>query len=261
MDIGDSTISIYILLFIMGGGFLAGFVDAIAGGGGLISLPVLLATGMPPHLAIGTNKFSATFGAVMSAWQFWRAGKVDVHLMKRALPCTFAGAVLGCICMLHLSAQWLQPIIIAALVATILFVFSRGSSMGAVNTYQGETKRNLALAMAAAGAIGFYDGFIGPGTGTFLIVAFVSLGFDFIIAAGNAKVLNLMSNLTSFVLLVYWGKILYIYGAAMAVCLFAGAYLGSRLAIRRGTAFVRAIMLVVTTVLIIKLALDYVGLL
>ena len=261
MDIGDSTISIYILLFVMGGGFLAGFVDAIAGGGGLISLPVLLATGMPPHLAIGTNKFSATFGAVMSAWQFWRAGKVDVHLMKRALPCTFAGAVLGCICMLHLSAQWLQPIIIAALVATILFVFSRGSSMGEVNTHQGETKRNLALAMAAAGAIGFYDGFIGPGTGTFLIVAFVSLGFDFIIAAGNAKVLNLMSNLTSFVLLVYWGKILYIYGAAMAVCLFAGAYFGSRLAIRRGTAFVRAIMLVVTTVLIIKLALDYAGLL
>ena len=71
MAIGDSTISIYILLFVMGGGFLAGFVDAIAGGGGLISLPVLLATGMPPHLAIGTNKFSATFGAVMSAWQFW----------------------------------------------------------------------------------------------------------------------------------------------------------------------------------------------
>ena len=82
-----------------------------------------------------------------------------------------------------------------------------------------------------------------------------------IIAAGNAKVLNLMSNLTSFVLLVYWGKILYIYGAAMAVCLFAGAYFGSRLAIRRGTAFVRAIMLVVTTVLIVKLALDYAGLL
>ena len=145
MDIGDSTISIYILIFVMGGGFLAGFVDAIAGGGGLISLPVLLATGMPPHLAIGTNKFSATFGAVMSAWQFWRAGKVDVHLMKIALPCTFVGAVLGCACMLHLSAQWLQPIIIAALVATILFVFSRGSSMGAVNTYQGETKKNLAL--------------------------------------------------------------------------------------------------------------------
>lgn len=262
MDIlGDGTMSLYVLLFVMVGGFLAGFVDSIAGGGGLISLPVLLAAGMPPHLAIGTNKFSSTFGAAMSAWQFWRAGKVDVHLMKRALPCTFIGAATGCISMLYLSAQWLQPIIIVALIGTVIFVCCRGSSIGAVNTYQGETAKNLALAMAAAAAIGFYDGFIGPGTGTFLIVAFASLGFDFIIAAGNAKVLNLMSNVTSFVLLVYWGKILYTYGIAMAVCLFAGAYFGSRLAIRRGTAFVRGIMLVVTGILIVKLALDYAGLL
>lgn len=255
------TVSIDILLFIMGGGFLAGFIDSIAGGGGLISLPVLLAAGMPPHLAIGTNKFSATFGAVMSTWQFWRAGKIDTHLIKRTLPCTFAGAVIGCTFMLHLSAQWLQPIIIAALIGTILFVCFRGNTIGSVNTYRGETKKNLVLAMIAAAAIGFYDGFIGPGTGTFLIVAFASLGFDFITAAGNAKALNLMSNVTSFVLLIYYGKIWYSYGIAMAICLFAGAYFGSRLAIRSGTAFIRAIMLAVTGILIIKLILDYVGLL
>ena len=215
-----TTLSASLLLFIMAGGFLAGFVDSIAGGGGLISLPVLLAAGLPPHLAIGTNKFSATFGAVMSAWQFWRAGKVDMGLLKRILPGTFVGAV---------------------------------------STYSGNTRGNVLAALVMALAIGFYDGFIGPGTGTFLIVGFATFGFDFVTAAGNAKILNLMSNVTSFVLLIWWGQILYVYGIAMAVCIFTGAFFGSRLAIRRGTGFVRLVMLAVTIVLIGKLGLSYFG--
>ena len=217
-----TTLSASLLLFIMAGGFLAGFVDSIAGGGGLISLPVLLAAGLPPHLAIGTNKFSATFGAVMSAWQFWRAGKVDMSLLKRILPGTFIGAILGCLVMLHLKSEWLQPIIIIALIAAAVFVFSQ-RQLGAASTYSGNTRRNVAAALAMALAIGFYDGFIGPGTGTFLIVGFAALGF------------------------------------AMALCIFAGAFFGSRLAIRRGTGFVRLVMLTVTIVLIGKLGLSYFG--
>ncbi|MDU3113503.1 MAG: TSUP family transporter, partial [Megasphaera sp.] len=120
-----ASLSVGVLIFIMAGGFLAGFVDSIAGGGGLVSLPVLMAAGLPPHLALGTNKFSATFGAVMSAWQFFKAGKVDRHLMKRALPCTFIGAVLGCLVMLHMSAEWLQPLIILSLMAAAVVVFTR----------------------------------------------------------------------------------------------------------------------------------------
>ena len=135
-----TTLSASLLLFIMAGGFLAGFVDSIAGGGGLISLPVLLAAGLPPHLAIGTNKFSATFGAVMSAWQFWRAGKVDMSLLKRILPGTFIGAILGCLVMLHLKSEWLQPIIIIALIAAAVFVFSQ-RQLGAASTYSGNTCR------------------------------------------------------------------------------------------------------------------------
>lgn len=240
-----TTLSASLLLFIMAGGFLAGFVDSIAGGGGLISLPVLLAAGLPPHLAIGTNKFSATFGAVMSAWQFWRAGKVDMSLLKRILPGTFIGAILGCLVMLHLKSEWLQPIIIIALIAAAVFVFSQ-RQLGAASTYSGNTRKNVLAALVMASAIGFYDGFIGPGTGTFLIVGFAALGFDFVTAAGNAKILNLMSNVTSFVLLIWWGQILYVYGIAMALCIFAGAFFGSRLAIRRGTGFVRLVMLAVT---------------
>lgn len=229
-----TTLSASLLLFIMAGGFLAGFVDSIAGGGGLISLPVLLAAGLPPHLAIGTNKFSATFGAVMSAWQFWRAGKVDMSLLKRILPGTFIGAILGCLVMLHLKSEWLQPIIIIALIAAAVFVFSQ-RQLGAASTYSGNTRKNVLAALTMA------------------------LGFDFVTAAGNAKILNLMSNVTSFVLLIWWGQILYVYGIAMALCIFAGAFFGSRLAIRRGTGFVRLVMLAVTVVLIGKLGLSYFG--
>jgi uncharacterized membrane protein YfcA len=199
-----------------------------------------------------------TFGAVMSAWQFWRAGKVDMSLLKRILPGTFVGAVLGCLVMLYLPSEWLQPIIIVALMAAAAFVFSQ-RQLGAVSTYSGNTRGNVLAALTMALAIGFYDGFIGPGTGTFLIVGFTALGFDFVTAAGNAKVLNLMSNVTSFVLLIWWGQILYVYGIAMALCIFTGAFFGSRLAIRRGTGFVRLVMLAVTIVLIGKLGLSYFG--
>lgn len=250
-------ISLGAAAFLMAGGFFAGFVDSIAGGGGLISLPVLLAAGLPPHAAIGTNKFSATFGAVMSAWQFWRAGKVDTSLVKKILPFTFIGAMAGCFVMLQLSARWLQPVIIAALIMTAVFVTWQ-RSLGTVNTYAGETKENLCKSALFAFAIGFYDGFIGPGTGTFLIVCFAMLGYDFVTSAGNAKILNLASNVTAFVLLIYSGQVIYLYGLLMAVCIFGGAFFGSRLAIAKGSGFVRYMMLTVTGLLICKLLADYI---
>lgn len=252
-----TQLSLPVMAFIMAGGFVAGFVDSIAGGGGLISLPVLLAAGLPPHVAIGTNKFSATFGAVMSAWQFWRAKKTDASLLMKAVPFTIIGAAAGSYMMMSIPSRWLQPIIIVALIGTAVFVTWQ-RTLGAVNTYAGETRENVCKAMLFALVIGFYDGFMGPGTGTFLIVCFAMLGFDFVIAAGNAKILNLASNVVSFVLFLYWGQILYAYGIAMAVCVFCGAFFGSRLAIAKGSGFVRYILLSVTGILIIKLLLDYI---
>lgn len=247
------------LLITLCGGFLSGFIDSIAGGGGLISLPVFLAMGMPPHYAIGTNKFAATFGSGISTVQFMRAGKVDTGLMKKLVPFTFIGAVLGCLLMLHLSAAVLQPLVIAALVAVAIFVFSR-RDLGAASTYTGETKKKLIQAVSFAFVIGIYDGFIGPGTGTFLIIAFAMIGFDFVVAAGNAKVLNFVSNVTAFCLFIYSGKVLYAYGLTMALGIFIGAFFGSRMAIRRGSGFVRVVMMTVTTLLIGKLILQYLGL-
>ena len=254
-----ASLSVGVLIFIMAGGFLAGFVDSIAGGGGLVSLPVLMAAGLPPHLALGTNKFSATFGAVMSAWQFFKAGKVDRHLMKRALPCTFIGAVLGCLVMLHMSAEWLQPLIILSLMAAAVVVLRGAISLGQYLCWRDRKKPDSHGSFCRRHR--FYDGFAGPGTGPFSSSPLSALGFDFVTAAGNAKMLNLMSNITAFVILVWSGTILYVYGVVMALCIFTGAFFGSRLAIRRGTGFVRVVMLVVTAALIGKLGLSYFGIL
>jgi uncharacterized membrane protein YfcA len=253
---GDA--SLFTLFFVVVGGFLAGFIDSIAGGGGLISLPVLLTAGLPPHYALGTNKFASTFGILMSSYQFYKARKVDMKLVKKLLPFTFMGACFGAVLMVNMSADMLKPIIICALIGTAAFVMSK-RDWGNISTYHGETKKKVLLWCLTAFVIGLYDGFIGPGTGTFLIVGFVMTGFDFVLAAGNAKMLNMMSNVTAFVLFVYWNKVLYGYGILMAASLFCGAYFGSRLAITKGSSFIRAVMLVVTALLIGKLTLDYLG--
>ena len=260
MELFGGDISLLTLIFIVVGGLLSGFVDSIAGGGGLISLPVLLTAGLPVHYALGTNKFAASFGSVMSAFQFMRANKVDFHLVKKLLPFTFLGSAAGAALMIHMSSALLQPIIIFALVAVAIFVIVKGD-WGTTSTYNGETRRTLYMWFATAFIIGAYDGFVGPGTGTFLIIAFVMTGFDFVLAAGNAKMLNMMSNLTAFCLMIYWGNVLYLYGIALAISIFTGAYFGSRLAIKRGSRFVRIVLIVVTVSLIGKLLLNYLGVL
>ena len=166
-----------ILLLVLGGGFLSGFIDSIAGGGGLIALPVLLALQIPPHYAIGTNKFAATFGAAVSSYQFFKAGKVDMHLLYRLMPFTLGGAIIGCLFMLHLSAETLQPLVILSLIAAAVFVFTR-RGLGQHSSYTGMTQKTFWQGAAFALVIGLYDGFIGPGTGTFLIIAFAMLGED-----------------------------------------------------------------------------------
>ena len=256
MDIFGHIGNIHYVIYVIIGGFFAGFVDAIAGGGGLISLPVILATGMSPHLAIGTNKFSATFGALMSAGQFIRARKVDLHLLPYLIPFTLVGAIIGCVFMLHLSSKWLNPIIILTLLGTAAFVFFK-PQLGVQVTAHEIKGRSLYKAMGISFLLGLYDGFIGPGTGTFLIVFFALLGYEFIFAAGNAKVLNLVSNLTSFIIFIALGNVYYIYGISMAISLFLGAFLGARLAIHKGNHFIRYVMLIVTCILICKLILQY----
>lgn len=242
--------------------FAAGVVDAVAGGGGLVTVPALLAAGLPPHLAIGTNKGQSVFGAGASLLRFARAGLVDPARARVAFPAGFAGSLGGAGLVLLLSPAVLRPIVLALLVAVAAFMAFRprlpasGSPRGA-GAAPGRTARApLATALIAL-AIGAYDGFFGPGTGTFLIVAFVLvLGDGLTKASGEAKVVNFASNLAALALFSWRGVILWKVALPMAAAQFLGSSLGAHLAVRRGDAFVRRVVLLVVLALVVKLGRD-----
>jgi len=241
------------LIMVCSMGFLAAAVDAIAGGGGLISLPALLLAGLPPHLALGTNKFASTTGSLTSSLTFARSGKVYFPLVKWQIPFTFLGAALGVWSVLHVSSAFLNKAVPVLIILTGIYTLLK-KNLGVENRFQGLHTMNMATGFLFAFAIGFYDGFFGPGTGSFLIFAFVTVfGFDFVIASANAKVLNFVSNLVSLLLFAWNGKILFIYGIPMALSMFVGSQIGTKLAIRKGARLVKPIFLTMSLLVAAKL--------
>lgn len=241
------------MLIICGLGFLAAAVDAIAGGGGLISLPALLLVGIPPHLALGTNKFAATMGSLNSSVTFARSGKVNYKLVKWLIPSTFLGACLGVWSVLQVSASFLNKIVPILVIFVGIYTLGH-KKFGIEDQFQGIKRSNLIGGIIVSFALGFYDGFFGPGVGTFLIFAFITVfGFDFVTSSANSKVLNFISNCTSLILFAWNGKILYQYGIPMAIAMLIGSQAGSRLAINRGAKLVKPIFLAMSVLVAVKL--------
>jgi uncharacterized protein len=248
-----SPLSVSALLLLAGVSFAAGLVDAIAGGGGLLTVPALLAVGLPPHLALATNKGQATFGAVSSFVSFWRSGGVDRPRVPIAFTCGLVGSLAGASLVLLMSPESLRPVVLALLVIAALIVVSRRSLTPAAVA--------VASPRAALGAMAFafgaYDGFFGPGVGSMLIVANALLFGDGLTrASGNAKVVNLASNLAALGLFAARGMVLWQIALPMAAANALGAAVGVRLAVRRGDRFVRAVVLLVVLTLVTKLAVD-----
>src|SRR5580704_9478264 len=203
-----------------GAAFAAGVVDAIAGGGGLVTFPALIAAGLPPHLAIGTNKGQAVFGAVTSATHFWRAEGLDRDRAPLAFAAGLAGALLGALGVLAVRPEPLRPVIIVLLGIAAAVVLLRGHVTPTPRT---PPHPHLALAAIALG-LGAYDGFFGPGTGSMLIVAFMLVFGDAMTrASGNAKVVNLASNLAAVAVFASRGTILWSVALPMAACNALGA--------------------------------------
>ncbi len=244
------------VLLLLAAGFASGFIDALVGGGGLISLPAFLIVGLSPGLALGTNKFSATCGIIMSSFTFYRSGKVDKELLKRIMPASFAASAFGAYVVMQIPPLYLKPIIVVLLAAVLLFVVFK-KDWGSVEAPRERTFKQLVLAFLFAAAMGLYDGFIGPGTGTFLIFGLIFMGFNFVNAAGNAKCMNMASNIGGLLIFMLYGNVDYIYGGLMAVSTFIGAYFGAKLAILKGSQFVRWVFIVMTSVMIGKLIWDY----
>jgi uncharacterized membrane protein YfcA len=238
--------------------FLAGLVDAIGGGGGLISLPALLAAGLPVPIAIATNKGQAIFGATSSFVTFWRRGGVDRAHAPLGFGAGFAGACLGALALLAMRPEPLRPVVIALLlIAAVVVLVGRARLPAARAQRSPGGWRGAALLAVIAMSLGAYDGFFGPGTGSMLIIAFALVFGDSLTrASGNAKVVNLASNLAAFLMFARRGAIVWPIALPMAAANILGATLGARLALARGDRLVRWVVLAVVLAVVIKLALD-----
>ena len=234
--------------------FLAGLVDSIGGGGGLISLPAYLFAGLPVHTAIATNKLSSSCGTALATVRFIRKGLVSLRLAVPSVAAAMAGSALGARLSLAISETVMKYVLFAVLPAAAFFVLNRKLFDDRNGQAVAGGRRTLAVCAASAFVIGMYDGFYGPGTGTFLIIAFTVFAKMTVGAANaQAKVINLTSNVTSLAIFLMNGQVLILLGLAGAVCNMAGNWIGSGLAISRGTRIVRPVILAVLALLLIKI--------
>lgn len=234
-------------------GFIAAAVDSIAGGGGLISLPAFLLVGLPTRLALGTNKFCSTSGTLMSSFEYAKNSKMNFKLLKYLFPFTFLGAALGVLVVLNINETFVQSLALILILFVGLFsIFSK--SRGITNNFKGLNIKNIFLGILLAFAIGFYDGFLGPGTGSFLIFGLISIfGFDYINASGNAKFLNLISNITALILFAVHGQVNYILAIPVAICMIFGARLGTRLALLKGAKIIKPVFISMSLAVAVKM--------
>ncbi len=233
---------------------IAGFVDAIAGGGGLLSIPALLWAGLPPLQALGTNKLQAVFGSFAASLNFIRQGQISLRPLVLTLILTFLGSGLGTWAVQQIDSQVLRDLLPILLIgfATYFLVSPR---VGDTDAHQ---RISLPLFGLSAGfGIGFYDGFFGPGTGSFFTLAAVLLlGFNLTKASAHARLLNFTSNLASLLAFAWGGHLLWTLGLCMALGQFAGAWAGSHLVIRHGSTLVRPLLVIISLVMALKLLLD-----
>ena len=242
------------LCFMVG---LAGFVDASAGGGGLISLPAYMVTGLPVHLLYGANKFSSACGTTFASAMFFRSGALDLQVALIAAAASFAGSTLGSRLVLLLSGEVLKIMVLVMLPIAAIIIFTQRKLPEEDRSSQVPRKKALVLAAVIGLLIGLYDGLVGPGTGTFAIIAFTTLmGFDLRTAGGNAKVLNLASNYASLVTYLSSGLVVFSIGIPCAISGIVGNLLGSHFALKKGAKFIRPMMLVVLVLLLGKIVSD-----
>ena len=230
---------------------VAGFVDAIAGGGGIITIPALMAVGLPPHLVLGTNKLQACFGSAMATWRYAGQGLMEVRKMGLVIACTAVGAAVGTLTIQHISQEILRHIMVVLLL--VLFVYTcLARDFGGAHKPHRIPPHVFAVLFGLL--LGFYDGFFGPGTGTFWTVAFVLLqGLDLRRATGHTKVVNFTSNIVALVFFLVAGQVLLLVGLIMGAGQAIGAYIGAHLVLHRGIRFIRVFFLCVVALTLARL--------
>lgn len=248
----DVALQILLLLFLAG--LLAGFIDSIAGGGGMITIPAMLLAGIPPLQTLGTNKLQSLFGSASASWSYARHGHVDLRMQWPMALMAALGAVGGALLATVAPGDWLKAALPFLLIAIAVY-FGLKPNIG-------EVDRHRRMGVTAFGfgfvpVVGFYDGLFGPGTGSFLMLGFVSLaGYGILKATAHTKFLNFGSNVGGFAVFIATGAVLWKVGLAMGAGQFIGAQLGSRFAMKQGARIIKPLLVTVSIALAIRLLAD-----
>lgn len=251
----DFPIQISLLLLLVS--FSAGFIDSVAGGGGLLLMPSLLLAGVPSHMALGTNKFIAIWGTGTAVINFALNKKVIWRIAVIGLVFSMVGSVIGTKAILLFDEQTVKKIILTILPFTAIVTFLPKKKLK-TELLDFNDREIYIYAPLICFFLGFYDGFFGPGTGMFLILAFYSiLGMNMVNASAVAKVVNLASGVGSFITFALAGKVLYFVGAPLVAANVLGAYVGSKTAIKKGQSFIKIIIIIVFIIMFASLLADY----
>lgn len=251
LDLAPTTVALLLLA-----AFAAGWVDAVVGGGGLIQLPALLLAGVSPVQALATNKLAGIMGTSVSALTYYRRVQPSLRVAGPMAVVAMAGAAGGAALAASLPEEVFVPIILLALVGVGAYTVAR-PSVGRAMAVRFRGRRLVVVAMALGAVIGAYDGLLGPGTGSFLVISLVGVvGYDFLRASAMAKIVNFATNAGALAVFVPHGAVLWGIGLLMGLANIGGGYLGARMAVAKGSAFVRVVFVVVVAVLILRLTWD-----
>jgi uncharacterized protein len=257
MDIiGEYGILLLILLAVFS--FVAGFIDAVVGGGGLVIVPFFLISfpTLPLPVVFGTNKIAGFSGTTVAALQYMRRVKFDLVLIGVVSLFAFIAAFFGAQTVSRINSQTLKPFVLMILIIIAVYTFFK-KDLGSVQTKTLVFWKQLVYGSFFASIIGFYDGFFGPGTGSFLVLAFVVvLGFEFVTASAYAKVINCITNISALIVFIKNGQFILPLALLMAVFNVAGGYIGSNMALKKGNEFVRKIFLLIVSLMIAKYGWD-----
>lgn len=238
--------------------FIAGFIDAVVGGGGLIQLPALLINlpNQPIPTLFGTNKIAALSGTSVAAYQYAKRIQFNFKLLFIIALCAFTASFIGAKAVSYINVNTLKPLILVILILIAIYTFLK-KDLGALQTKSLPLNKQILYGALIGLIVGFYDGFFGPGTGSFFVLGFVLiLGFEFVTASAYSKIINCTTNVSALIVFIQQGNYLLDLATLMAICNITGSVIGSQIALKKGNSFVRLIFLAIVTLMIIRYAYD-----
>lgn len=231
-------------------GFIAAFIDSVVGGGGLISVPTLMWAGLPMLNVLGTNKLASTMGAFAGFLTYLRSGTIDKKIMRIMFPLSFFGSIIGVFVVREIPPDFLRPLVVVMLILIAIYSVLK-KNWGSDKKIQ-VSHKNYLLGLPIIFILGFYDGFFGPGTGSFMLFLYLMIGYGFLGAAANARAANFASNLAAVIIFTACGFVNFSYAVPMGFGMIFGAFCGAKMAISKGAAYVRPLFIGMTIILIGK---------